>query len=90
MITSRHEDAQHVAATGVRFAGDMLYVSLSDGREIGVPLNQVRWLDWLARATSEQRSRWSIEPRGFAIHWEDLDDGIEVTHLLALGPLDEM
>lgn len=85
MITSRHEDAQHVAATGVRFAGDMLYVSLSDGREIGVPLGRVRWL---ARATPEQRSRWSIEPRGFAIYWEALDDGLEVDHLLTLGPLD--
>lgn len=90
MITSRHEDPQHVAATGVRFAGDMLYVSLSDGREIGVPVNRVRWLDWLARATPEQRSRWSIEPRGFAIYWEDLDDGIEVDHLLTLGLLDEL
>lgn len=89
MITSRHEDARHVAATGVRFAGDMLYVSLSDGREIGVPLSRVSWLDWLAGATPEQRSRWSIEPRGFAIYWEALDDGIEVDHLLALGPLDE-
>jgi hypothetical protein len=88
MITSRHEDAQQVAATGVRFTGDMLYVSLSDGREIGVPLKRAGWLDWLAQATPEQRNRWSIEPRGFAIYWEDMDDGIEVTHLLTPGPLD--
>ncbi len=89
MITSRHEDAQHVGATGVRFAaGDMMYVSLDDGREIGLPLKRIGWLDWLARATSEQRDRWSIEPRGFAIYWEDLDDGLEVDHLLALGPLE--
>lgn len=88
MITSHHEDAHSVAATGVRFAGDMLYVSLSDGREIGLPLNRAGWLDWLARATPEQRNRWSTEPRGFAVYWEDLDDGIEVSHLLALGPLE--
>jgi hypothetical protein len=88
MITSRPEDAQPVAATGVRFVGNMLYVSLSDGREIGLPLDRVGWLDWLARATPEQRNRWSIEPRGFALYWEDLDDGIEVNHLLALAPLD--
>jgi hypothetical protein len=88
MITSRHEDIEHAAATGIRFVDDMLYVAISDGREIGIPMNRVGWLDWLARATPEQRSRWSIEPRGFAVYWEDLDDGIEVDHLLALGPLD--
>jgi hypothetical protein len=26
---------------------------------------------------------WSLEPRGFAIYWPDLDDGIEVAHLLS-------
>ncbi|HJW85584.1 MAG TPA: DUF2442 domain-containing protein [Candidatus Brocadiaceae bacterium] len=41
---------------------------------------------WLANATPEQRSRWSIEPGGFAIYWEDLDDGIEVCRLLGVEP----
>jgi len=76
-----------VHASGVRFVGDTLYVSLNDGREIGVPTDRVEWLKWLARATSEQRAKWSIEPGGFAIYWEELDDGIEICHLLGMQPL---
>ena len=66
------------AARGIRFAGRMLYVALTDGREIGVPLSQFPWLE---RATPTQRRQWHIEPRGFAVYWDDLDDGIEVEHL---------
>ncbi len=73
------ETPASVAATGVRFAGAMLYVALSDGREIGVPLSR---FPWLARATTKQRARWSIEPHGYAVWWDALDDGIEVSHLL--------
>jgi hypothetical protein len=40
----------------------------------------------LVNATDEQRARWSLEPGGFAIYWEDLDDGIEVSRLLDLQP----
>ncbi len=67
------------AAVGVRFTSLMVYVLLNDGREIGVPLSR---LPWLAKATPEQRSRWSLEPQGYAVWWEELDDGIEVAHLL--------
>ncbi|MBI4023620.1 MAG: DUF2442 domain-containing protein [Verrucomicrobia bacterium] len=66
-------------ARGVRFADRMLYVELTDGREIGVPLSQ---LPWLNRATLAQRHKWHIEPLGFAVYWDDLDDGVEVEHLL--------
>jgi len=66
-------------ARAVRFAKGMLYVELADGREIGVPLTQ---FPWLASATPAQRRHWSIEPGGFAVYWDDLDDGIEVEHLL--------
>ena len=73
-----------VSAVSVRFAGDMLYIRLSDGREIGVPLDHYKWL---ADATSEQKSHWTIEPTGFAVYWEELDDGIELVHLLDEHPL---
>jgi len=78
---------QHVGAAGVRFSGNVLYVSLSDGREISIPIDRVEWLDWLVKATPAQRSKWTIEPGGFAIYWEELDDGIEVCHLLEMQPL---
>lgn len=78
---------QHIGATGVRFSGNVLIVSLSDGREISISMDKVQWLKWLVKATPKQRSKWTIEPGGFAIYWEELDDGIEVCHLLEMQPL---
>jgi hypothetical protein len=65
----------------------MLYVVLSDGREVGLPVDRIDWLNWLARATPEQRERWSLEPDGYAVYWEELDDGIEVQHILEAQPI---
>ncbi len=65
----------------------MIHVRLDDGREISLPLNDVLWLKWLAKATPKQRANWTIEPGGFAIYWPDLDDGIEVCHLLDSAPV---
>ena len=78
---------EQVAATGVRFVGDILYVALSDGRELSVPLKRVPWLRWLMKSSPEQRAKWSLEPGGFAIYWEEQDDGIEVSRLLGMQPL---
>ena len=78
---------EQVSATGVRFVGNILYVALSDGRELSVPLERVAWLRWLVKASPEQRAKWSLEPEGFAIYWEELDDGIEIGRLLAMQPL---
>jgi hypothetical protein len=79
--------AEQVRAESVRFTGGLLHVRLDDGREISLPLSEISWLKWLAKATSRQRANWSIEPGGFAIYWPDLDDGIEVCHLLDSTPL---
>lgn len=78
---------QHLKATGVRFDGDLLSVILGDGRRISVPMSRIPWLAWLAKAPESQRKRWKIEPGGFAVYWDDLDDGIEVRHLLEMEPL---
>jgi hypothetical protein len=59
----------------------MVYVALSDNREVGLPLH-LRDLRWLANATPKQRAQWRIGPGGRCILWDDLDDGIEVEHLL--------
>jgi len=79
--------SEQVAATNVRFEKNSLYVSLSDGREVSLPIDRIDWLAWLARATPEQRAKWSLEPGGYAVYWEELDDGIEVGHILAMEPL---
>ena len=87
MITSASNIAEQVSATDVQFVGNILYVTLSDSRQISVPLENVPWLKWLNSATPEQRVRWSLEPGGFAIYWDELDDGLEISHLLSLQPL---
>ena len=87
MTTSADRASSQVKATGAQFQGDVLQVSLNDGREIGVPFKRVEWLQWLASATEEQRAKWSLEPGGFAIYWDDLDDGIEISRLLDIDPL---
>ena len=76
-----------VAAESVRFLGERLVVELSDGRELSVPYKKLPWLHWLAKATPKQRAAWSLEPGGYAIYWEQLDDGIEICHLLAMESL---
>lgn len=87
MNTLTAKRAEQVRAKGVRFTGNTLRVLLSDGREIGLQLDEVSWLKWLAKATLKQRANWSLEPGGFAIYWPDLDDGIEVGHMLESHPI---
>ena len=87
MNTLTAKTTEQVRAKDVRFTGDTLRVQLSDGREIRLQMEDVPWLQWLARATPKQRANWSLEPGGYAIYWDDLDDGIEVCHLLDLHPI---
>ena len=74
-------------ATGFDETSGIPRIRLNDGREINLPLAEVSWLKWLAKATPKQRANWSLEPGGFAIYWPDLDDGIEVCHLLDTQPI---
>lgn len=76
-----------VAAQNVRFSGDRLIVELSDGRELSVPYKKISWLRWLAKATPKQRAAWLLEPGGYAIYWDELDDGVEICHLLGMESL---
>ncbi len=87
MSTLTAKSSKQVSAKHVAFAGNVLRVVLSDGREVRLPLAEIPWLKWLAQATPKQRAKWTLEPGGYAIYWEDLDDGIEVCHLLDGQPL---
>jgi hypothetical protein len=88
MLTSANKTVgEQVAATNVTFEENILLLSLSDGRKISLPIDRIEWLQWLAKATPEQRANWSLEPGGYAVYWEDLDDGLEVCHILTMEPL---
>ncbi len=68
-----------VLATGVRFDAERMYVQLSDGREVAVPLE---WFTTLRNATDKQRNNWRLIGKGVGIHWEELDEDISVEGLL--------
>jgi hypothetical protein len=67
-----------VSATCVRFDEDSLWVELSDGRTLGVPL---AWFPRLLHSTAEQREQVRITTRG--LHWDALDEDISIVGLLA-------
>ena len=66
-----------VSAKRVRFDLDCMWVDLTDGRTIGVPL---AWFPRLLRGTAKQRKQVRISRRG--LHWEALDEDISVAGLL--------
>ena len=67
-----------VRAKAVRFDQDSMWVELSDGRTLGVPL---AWFPRLLHGSVEQREQVSISSRG--LHWEALDEDISIDGLLA-------
>jgi Protein of unknown function (DUF2442) len=64
-------------ASGVRFDADSMWVTLADGRVLGVPLV---WFPRLLRATWAQLDQVGISARG--LHWESLDEDISIDGLL--------
>ncbi len=67
-----------VKANSVRFDQDSMWVELSDGRTLGVPL---AWFPRLLHASAQQREQVEISSRG--LHWEVLDEDISIAGLLA-------
>lgn len=64
-------------ATEVRFDDDSMWVTLSDGRTLGVPLV---WYPRLLNGSSEAREDFFISPSG--IHWESLDEDVSIEGML--------
>ncbi len=66
-------------AVGVRFTEDLMYVVLSDGQEISVP---IELFPRLKQATPAQRNNWRFIGKGLGIHWNDIDEDLSVKGLL--------
>ena len=66
------------SATSVRFEEHTMWVELSDGRTLGVPL---AWFPRLLRATPAERGQ--VELSRVGLHWEAIDEDISVAGLLA-------
>jgi uncharacterized protein DUF2442 len=67
-----------ISATSVRFDDHTMWVELSDGRTLGVPL---AWFPQLLRATTAERER--VELSCVGLHWEAIDEHISIEGLLA-------
>ena len=81
ILANKTQAVVELRITGVRFTDTTVYIALNDNREVGLPLS-LRELRWLANATPSQRATWVIGPGGRSVLWNDLDDGIEIEHLL--------
>lgn len=68
------------SAKALRFDDDTMWVDLTDGRTLGIPL---AWFPVLLEATPEQRLEYRIGASGNGLHWEQLDEDISVEGLLA-------
>lgn len=66
-----------ISATDVTFDERTMWVSLEDGRILGVPL---AWFPRLASATPTQLA--DVKISAFGLHWEALDEDVSVPALL--------
>ena len=68
----------NISAMSVTFDQHNMWVELSDGRTIGVPL---MLFPRLLQATPAQRSR--VELNRLGLHWDEIHEDISVADLLA-------
>ena len=67
-----------ISAESVSFDDSSMWVVLSDGRTLGVPL---AWFPRLLHASATDRAKVTIS--AFGLHWETLDEDISIAGLLA-------
>ena len=68
----------NTSAKSVRFDDNSMWVDLSDGRILAVPL---AWFPRLLHAAPEQRLKLEISQNG--LHWDELDENISIAGLLS-------
>jgi hypothetical protein len=67
-----------MSPTAVRFDEHTMWVDLTDGRTLGVPL---AWFPRLLHAAPAERERVEMSRNG--LHWEGIDEDISIAGLLA-------
>ncbi len=67
-----------ISAISVRFDEHTMWVDLTDGRTLGIPL---AWFPRLLGATPAEREE--VELSRVGLHWEKLDEDISIAGLLA-------
>ncbi len=67
------------SATKVWFDQYNMWIALTDGRQLSVP---IEYFPRLLNANQEQRKKYILSGNGTGIHWEELDEDISVAGLL--------
>ncbi|MFH1761082.1 MAG: DUF2442 domain-containing protein, partial [bacterium] len=66
------------SAINVWFDNENIWLLLSDGRQLAVPLS---YFPRLLKASSEQRQKYELSGGGSGIHWDEIDEDISVPAL---------
>jgi hypothetical protein len=66
-------------AQKIWFDDDNLWISLFDGRTLSVPL---AYFPRLRKASSVQLQKYEISGGGIGLHWDELDEDLNVPALL--------
>ena len=74
-----HTSEAVAAAKRVWFDNENMWLELTDGRQLSVPL---AYFPRLLHATSEQCQKYEMSGGGTGIHWEEIDEDISVSGLL--------
>lgn len=69
----------NTSATELSFDSNMMWLTLADGRRLGVP---IAYFPRLLAATPQQRQQFEFSGNGTGIHWDELDEDISVQGLL--------
>jgi hypothetical protein len=62
-------------ATRVWVLDRMVFIELTDGRQIGFPADRFRIL---SQATNDQLQRVTLRLNGYALRWDELDEDLTV------------
>lgn len=74
-----------VSIKSAKFDPDNMWLQLSDGRTLGVPLS---YFSALANAAAEQLAMFELSPRG--IHWDGLNEDLSLEGLLVTQKLQQV
>jgi len=75
-----HTSVDEPTAIRVWVEARIVYIELTDGRIIGFPADRFRIL---SAATDAQLQNVALRLNGFALRWEELDEDITVTGVVA-------
>jgi hypothetical protein len=77
-MNSSNTELEH-CATRTWVAGRIVFIELTDGRQIGFPASRFKLL---RDASEEQLKQVTLRANGTALRWEELDEDISVSGIV--------